>query len=148
MQIGWVDFSKEDREKCICKVQLMTLVENAMVNFALNDLAQQQNPKEAGAKTQKYSELFKQMHKSNFPDTMLEKMNMLDSTKEMLNMNPEDLAKVISEPSKIRQAQRDEIHNTVEQVHREQDQIARQQQQQLEKHQENPELEAPKMNQL
>ena len=96
--------SPQEKEQRICQFQLMNMVEKAMVNSAYRSLL-------PGNDNSKVSSLINAMHKDPrvFEDELYRGIKMLDSTAELKNMNPEEIAEYIAEPEKVRRTLDDEV---------------------------------------
>ena len=97
--------SPQEKEQRICQFQLMNMVEKAMVNSAYNSYLQKNN-----ANT-KSSTLFNAMQKDPkvFEDELYRGIKMLESTDELKNMTPQEIAEYIAEPEQVRKTLNDEI---------------------------------------
>ena len=97
--------SPQEKEQRICQFQLMNMVEKAMVNSAYSSYLQKNN-----ANT-KSSTLFNAMQKDPkvFEDELYRGIKMLESTEELKDMTPEEIAVYISEPEKVRQTLDEEV---------------------------------------
>ena len=96
--------SPQEKEQRICQFQLMNMVEKAMVNSAYRSLL-------PGNDNSKVSSLINAMHKDPrvFEDELYRGIKMLDSTAELKNMKPEEIAEYIAEPEKVRRTLDDEV---------------------------------------
>jgi hypothetical protein len=96
--------SPQEKEQRICQFQLMNMVEKAMVNSAYRSLL-------PGNDNKKTSSLVNAMHKdpSVFEDELYRGIKMLESTEELKDMTPEEIAVYISEPEKVRQTLDEEV---------------------------------------
>jgi hypothetical protein len=96
--------SPQEKEQRICQLQLMNMVEKAMVNSAYRSLL-------PGNDNKKTSSLINAMHKdpSVFEDELYRGIKMLESTEELKDMTPEEIAEYISEPEKVRQTLDEEV---------------------------------------
>jgi hypothetical protein len=97
--------SPQEKEQRICQFQLMNMVEKAMVNSAYSSYLQKNN-----ANT-KSSTLFNAMQKDPkvFEDELYRGIKMLESTDELKNMTPQEIAEYIAEPEQVRKTLNDEI---------------------------------------
>ena len=88
----------QEKEQRICQLQLMNMVEKAMVNSAYSNYLQKND-----ANT-KSSTLFNAMQKDPkvFEDELYRGIKMLDSTEELKDMTPQEISEYISEPEKVR----------------------------------------------
>lgn len=122
--------SAEERERHLCQLQLMNMVERAMVNFAFQDYFDPNKQKGMSMAEKKTSMLFEAMHKDPeaFKENMYESIAKLHSTENMMQMTPEQLSDYLAKPSNLRQAQTNDIHKGAEQVRNEKAVMERQQQ--------------------
>ena len=96
--------SPQEKEQRICQFQLMNMVEKAMVNTAYRSLL-------PGNDNKKVSSLINAMHKDPkvFEDELFRGIKMLESTEELKDMTPQEIAEYIAEPEKVRRTLDDEI---------------------------------------
>jgi hypothetical protein len=89
----------------------MNMVERAMVNSAYSSYLQKNNNADKLLSNKKSSTLFNAMQKDPkvFEDELYRGINMLESTEELKDMTPQEIAEYISEPEKVRKTLNDEI---------------------------------------
>lgn len=103
--------SPQEKEQRICQLQLMNMVERAMVNSAYSSYLQRNNNADKLLSNTKSSTLFNAMQKNPkvFEDELYRGINMLESTEELKDMTPQEIAEYIAEPEKVRKTLDDEI---------------------------------------
>ena len=143
----------EQREQKLCQMQLMNMVERAMINSAYMEYMDKGKQPGMDATKMKNSRLFNAMERDpgQFKEKLFNDIKKLDSTSNLKEMTPEALSEFVSEPVKMRNAQAEDIRKGVEQRQEEREQqIQKQQQMQqrmMQMQQQQPQMQQPQLQQ-
>ena len=110
--------SPQEKEQKVCQMQLMNMVENAMVNSAYAGYLNNNGATEKLGFNVRSSYLFNAMSKDPlvFENELYKGIKQLESTEKLTEMTPEEIAEFVAEPEKIRSSLKVDISKTKENV--------------------------------